>query len=219
MSKNIVLNKINFSRAVKSLTKQLKNMSSDLKNNQVSDLLAKSFGFSSYHHAEKNDFMLVADPNKKMFVCKVVFSPYRGGGPDYSKVIICKNCQKEDIDLFAISTRIGLENLALQSREAIEKFDVVVNDCLIGSGHLEDGDYVIGDFLGTFYYSDVIADMMGSYPDAKSELNNVLKVEFEKNGQFDVPEEFIIKKIEVSEISEEEYNLMEKLDLIDHIIS
>lgn len=219
MSKNIVLNKVNFSRAVKSLTKQVKSINPDLKNNHVSDFLAKAFGFSSYHHAEKNNFILTGNPDEKMFACKIDFSPYHGGGQNYSKLIVCKGCKEEEIDLFVIATRIGLENLTLQSREAIEKFDHVVNNCFIGSGHLEDGDYAIGDFLGTFFYSQDIADMMESYPDAREELKNILKIEFEKNGRFDVPEDFIINNIEINEVAEEEYSLLDKLGMIDYIIS
>lgn len=215
MKQQIKLNKINFSRASKTLTKLLKENLPTIKNNQVSELLAKSFGFNSYHHAEKEDFK--QNTNEKDLFYVGIFE-FVCGREKTTKIYQFKN-NPNFMDLWTcVEDKLSIE---LKSNEANEKFEAMIEN-LVNSNLILRSDKLnfitIGELISEYLYSDELHKLSQSHPDFFKELEEIILLEIENNDGVDLisylEEVYTLKSYKVEKITNEEMEVLKKCKLI-----
>lgn len=227
MKQQIKLNKVNFSRATKKLTKLIKEVSNNFKNNEVADMLAKSFGFNSYHHAQKENFLTKGsfsengnndnEFNKTLVVLK--FSNFKERKIERNELVYVFNTKPENklnsYDIFSChDVSCYFKDLVLKVEENIKIFNDWLDKYVkIGFISLEDKGKNIFYFLDSYVFN--YGKMSEEDEEkAKLELTNIINNELDegllvisenKEGKF-----VFFNEIEVLNLSKNEYLLLER---------
>lgn len=229
MKQQIKLNKVNFSRATKKLTKLIKEVSNNFKYNEVADMLAKSFGFNSYHHAQKENFLTKGDSsennnnnnddefNKTLVVLK--FSNFKEKKIQRNELVYVFNTKPENkLNSYDILSRSEIshyfKDFIFKTEDNIKLFnDWLDKNIKIGFIALEDRNKSLFYFLNSYAFNyGKISEK--EEEKAKSELINIIDNEIEENLLIiseDEEGKFVFfDEIEILELTNNEYLLLER---------
>lgn len=227
MKKTIELTQINFSRAVKSLTKQCKEKHVALANNQIADMLAKSFGFQSYHQAEKSYFQQNIPAFKNENSYHICVLNYKLGINSFSCHKI-KNIfgfigfDTKELNIFKmLECTSNYYNLILNSESAKMKFEELLDELNEGDLGFDCVCFTLGELINELYEDNPKFEKRFLEIDGMKKLETIIKLEIENNGNIQIYNSelyHVLASYDIKEVSEEEFNMMLNNELIEETI-